>query len=71
MKIAKCNVGSPVYVPAGEYLDGQSLEVGQYARQGEHFLAHDFAHVQEQNGNLEIVEVDGVPVVWGACCAGH
>lgn len=71
MSIAKCNVGAPVYVPAGEHLDGAMLDSAQWARPGEHFLSHEFAHAQEQNGYLEIAEVDGVPVVWGACCAGH
>lgn len=71
MKIAKCNIGSPVYVPAGEHLDGAVLESPAWARQGTHFLGHDFAHTQEAIGMLEIMEIDGAPVIWGACCAGH
>lgn len=71
MKIAKCSVAAPVYVPSGEHLDGAILESPQWARQGEHYLSHDFAVTQEQNGLLEIIEVDGVPVLWGACCSGH
>lgn len=71
MKIAKCNVGSPVYVPAGEYLDGSVLAAPEWARQGEHTLGHAFAHEQEANGMLEIIDVDGAPVIWGSCCTGH
>jgi hypothetical protein len=71
MKIALCNVGSPVYVPAGEYLDGAVLDAAQWARNGEHSLSSEFAHQQEQSGMLEIVNIDGAPVVWGSCCSGH
>lgn len=34
-------------------------------------LEAGFAQAQEQNGMLEIVSIDGAPVVWGACCGGH
>jgi len=71
MKIAKVNVGAPVYVPAGGYLDGAVLESPAWARQGEHTMESGFAHAQEQNGMLEVVSVDGAPVVWGSCCSDH
>lgn len=71
MKVALCNIGSPVYVPAGEYLDGFVIDSAQWARNGEHSLSSAFAHKQEANGMLEIVSVDGVPIMWGGCCSGH
>lgn len=71
MKIAKCSVGAAIYVPAGEYLDGVTLTEPTWARPGEHTLEHEFAHAQEQNGYLEIIDVDGAPALWGACCADH
>lgn len=71
MSIAKCNVGSSVYVPAGEYLNGAVLDAPQWAHKGTHTLGHDFAVQQEQNGMLEIVDVDGIPVLWGSCCSSH
>lgn len=71
MHIAKCNVGSPVYVPEGEYLNGEVLDAPQWAHKGTHMLSHAFAVTQEQHGMLEIIDVDGCPVVWGSCCSEH
>lgn len=71
MSIAKCNVGSPVYIPSGEYLNGAVLDAPQWAHKGVHTLCHDFAVQQEQNGMLEIVDVDGTPVLFGSCCSSH
>lgn len=71
MKIAKVNVGAPVYVPAGIYLDGAVLESPAWARQGQHTMESAFAHEQEAGGLLEIESIDGAPVVWGSCCSDH
>lgn len=71
MTTAICNVGSPIYVPAGEYLDGEVLEAPAWARKGVHTLSTHFALQQESNGYLEISSIDGNPVVWGACCNNH
>lgn len=71
MKIAKVNVGAPVYVPAGGYLDGAVLDSPAWAHKGSHTLEAGFAQAQEQNGMLEIVSIDGAPVVWDACCGDH
>lgn len=71
MKIATCDVGSPVYVPSGEYLDGSVLEAPAWARKGRHTLSEAFARLQEQNGLLEIDLIDGRRVVWGSCCTEH
>lgn len=71
MKIATVNVGAPVYVPAGGYLDGAVLDSPAWARKGGHTMEVEFAQAQEKNGMLEIESIDGDPVVWGACCGGH
>lgn len=71
MSIAKCNVGSPVYVPAGEHMDGAVLTNPDWARKGIHFLSHNFAVKQEQNGLLEIAEIDGETFSKTPCCGSH
>lgn len=71
MKIATCNVNSPVYVPAGQYLDGAVLDSAAWARDGSHDLEEDFARQQESNGMLEIVSIDGATAIWGSCCSDH
>lgn len=71
MKIALCNVGSAVYVPSGEYLNGVVIDAPTWANQGEHSLEQAFAAKQDANGMLEIVSADGHPVVWGSCCTDH
>jgi len=72
MKIAHVNIAAPVYVPAGEYLNGEILAAPAWAHVGECDLSETFARTQEANGYLEIDTIDGVAVVWGACCnAGH
>lgn len=70
MKTAKCHVAAPIYVPAGEHLNGEILQEPRWARVGEHVLGADFAAQQEAAGLCEIERVDGVPVYWSACCSG-
>jgi len=70
MKVAKCVVSSPIFVPAGTHLDGKN-STGEWARNGEHQLDHEFALAQESQGMLDILSVDGEPHVWGSCCTGH
>lgn len=72
MKIASVIVCAPVYVPAGEILDGTKLSVGTWIRSGEtRGLSLDFAETQERGGLLEVVAVDGAPVVRATCCGNH
>lgn len=42
---------------------------GVWKKAGEEIeLDHDRAHAEESVGMVDIVSVDGVPVVWGSCC---
>lgn len=70
MQIATVQVVAPVYVRAGQYLDGVVLDAPQWARPGRHAMEAGFAQLQDAAGMLEVESVDGVPVVWGACCSG-
>lgn len=70
MRVATVDVCAPVSVPAGEYLNGAVLDAPQWARKGTHTMGVAFAQKQEAAGMLEIVSIDGAPVVWSACCGG-
>jgi len=70
MGIATVQVGAPVYVPAGEYLNGATLTEPQWARPGRHTMGAAFAQQQDAAGMLEIESIDGAPVMWSACCCG-
>lgn len=71
-KVASVIVCAPVYVPAGEILDGSALDSGAWVRPGEpRRLSLDFAESQERAGLLEVVAVDGAPVVRATCCGNH
>lgn len=71
-KIASVIVCAPVYIPAGEMLDGAALSTGVWVRSGEtHGLSLSFAEDQERAGLLEVVAVDGAPVVRATCCGNH
>lgn len=70
MRIATVQVAAPVYVPAGQYLNGAELAAPEWARKGTHTMEADFAQQQEAAGMLEIESIDGTTVVWASCCGG-
>ncbi len=70
MRIATVQVAAPVYVPAGQYLNGAVLAAPEWARKGTHTMEAEFAHAQEAGGMLEVESIDGAPVVWVSCCGG-
>lgn len=70
MQIATVRVAAAVYVPAGEYLNGATLDAPQWARPGQHTMGVEFAQKQDAAGMLEIESIDGASVVWATCCGG-
>lgn len=70
MKIATVQVAAPVYVPAGQYLNGAVLDAPQWARKGTHTMGAEFAQAQDAAGMLEVESIDGVQVLWAPCCGG-
>lgn len=60
---------SAVYVPVGEFLNGKELASAQWLRKGDAAdLSDAFALVQSQNGQVDIVQIDGSPSSRPACC---
>lgn len=43
---------------------------GEWVRSGEVSIPADEAKQHEALGLVDIVNIDGAPVVWGACCSG-
>lgn len=70
MEIATVQVAAPVYVPAGQYLNGAVLDAPQWARPGTHTMEAAFAQQQDAAGMLEVESIDGAQVLWSACCGG-
>lgn len=70
MRIATVQVAAPVYVPAGQYLNGAVLAAPEWARKGTHTMDADFAQAQDAAGMLEIESIDGAQVLWATCCGG-
>lgn len=44
---------------------------GVWLKEGQHDIDDATADAEEKVGNVDIVSVDGAPVVWGACCGDH
>lgn len=60
---------SAVYVPAGETFNGEILTEAKWLRVDEVAeLSDDFAILQSQNGQVDIVAIDGNLAGRGACC---
>ncbi len=70
MRIATVQVAAPVYVPAGQYLNGVTLDAPAWARPGQHTMDAEFARQQDAAGMLEIESIDGAMVLWAPCCGG-
>lgn len=69
MPIATVIVTRAFLVPAGEHLDGATLEQPQWLHDGQHTLALEFA--QRQAGRLEVASVDGQRTGYDSCCGGQ
>ncbi len=70
MKTAQINVSAPVYLAAGEYLDGVVLAAPQWVRSGTVTVELSRAEAFERDGYADIVLKDGQPYTWTACCSG-
>lgn len=60
MKTAKCQV-----------LHSFIADDGKWRNSGEIELTEAEARRREATGHVDILEVDGKPEVWGACCSDH
>lgn len=57
--IAKIKIISPILIS------------NVWLKDGEHDIDLDIAKQEELKGNLDIISIDGKPVVWGSCCSNH
>lgn len=69
MPIATVIVTGSIRVPAGEHLDGATLDATQWVESGRHTLNAEFA--RRQAGLLEIESIDGQRAGYDSCCGGH
>ena len=69
--IARVQVLGAIRIPAGQTLDGVVLAESQVVSDGRHEIDHALIMANEwaETGRVEIEEMDGKPVHWGACCS--
>lgn len=70
MNNARIALSAPVYFASGDVLDGTVLQSGTWVHAGTVSTTLEKAKALEAAGYADIVDVDGAPYVWGACCGG-
>lgn len=67
---AVINVSAPVYVQAGEHLNGATLASAEWVRSGRATVSIEKAEALERDGFADIVSKGGAAYTWGPCCDG-
>lgn len=70
MSTAQITVSAPVYLEAGEHLNGKTLAAPEWVRSGEATVSLERAEALERDGYADILSKGGKPYYWAACCDG-